>query len=67
VALHAWNYAERSTANRAENSASTGIAPHNAQLRIIGAVLGDSRLAVADVNSVPAGKYGKAALESLGM
>jgi molybdate transport system substrate-binding protein len=29
--------------------------------------LSDSRLAVADVNSVPAGKYGKAALESLAM
>jgi molybdate transport system substrate-binding protein len=32
----------------------------------IAAVLGDGRLAVADVKSVPAGKYAKAALEKLG-
>lgn len=30
-------------------------------------LLGDSRLAMADVKSVPAGKYGKAALEALGV
>jgi molybdate transport system substrate-binding protein len=29
--------------------------------------LGDGRLAIADPNSVPAGKYGKAALEALGV
>lgn len=33
---------------------------------LVGA-LGDGRLAVADVQAVPAGKYGKAALESLGV
>jgi molybdate transport system substrate-binding protein len=33
----------------------------------LGAALGDSRLAVAEVSSVPAGKYAKAALENLGM
>ena len=30
-------------------------------------ILGDGRLAMADVNAVPAGKYGKAALETLGV
>ena len=30
-------------------------------------ILGDGRLAMANVNSVPAGKYGKAALEKLGV
>ena len=30
-------------------------------------VLGEGRLAMANVNSVPAGKYGKAALEKLGV
>ena len=30
-------------------------------------LLGDGRLAMADVEAVPAGKYGKAALESLGV
>ena len=30
-------------------------------------LLGDGRLAMGDVNAVPAGKYGKAALESLGV
>jgi molybdate transport system substrate-binding protein len=30
-------------------------------------LLGDGRLAMADTNAVPAGKYGKAALESLGV
>jgi molybdate transport system substrate-binding protein len=33
----------------------------------LSAALGDSRLAVAEVNAVPAGKYAKAALENLGM
>ena len=33
----------------------------------LGAALGDSRLAVGEVNSVPAGKYAKEALEKLGM
>jgi molybdate transport system substrate-binding protein len=33
----------------------------------LAAVLGDSRLAVGEVNSVPAGKYAKEALEKLGM
>jgi molybdate transport system substrate-binding protein len=33
----------------------------------LGAALGDSRLAIAEVSSVPAGKYAKAALENLGM
>jgi molybdate transport system substrate-binding protein len=33
----------------------------------LGAALGDSRLAVAEVSSVPAGKYAKAALENLGI
>jgi molybdate transport system substrate-binding protein len=33
----------------------------------LGAALGDSRLAIAEVNAVPAGKYAKAALENLGM
>jgi molybdate transport system substrate-binding protein len=32
----------------------------------LAALLGEGRLAVADVKAVPAGKYGKAALESLG-
>lgn len=33
----------------------------------LAAMLGDGRLAVADVKAVPAGKYGKAALERLGV
>jgi molybdate transport system substrate-binding protein len=33
----------------------------------LGAALGDGRLAVGEVNSVPAGKYAKEALEKLGM
>ena len=33
----------------------------------LAALLGDGRLAMGDVKSVPAGKYGKAALESLGV
>lgn len=33
----------------------------------LAAALGDSRLAVADPDNVPAGKYGKAALEALGV
>ena len=33
----------------------------------IGAALGDGRLAIPDVETVPAGKYGKAALTSLGV
>jgi molybdate transport system substrate-binding protein len=32
----------------------------------VAALVGDSKLAMADVKAVPAGKYGKAALESLG-
>jgi len=33
----------------------------------LGGALGDGRLAIADPTAVPAGKYGKAALESLGV
>lgn len=33
----------------------------------LGAILGDERLAMADPDSVPAGRYGRAALESLGV
>lgn len=33
----------------------------------LSAVLGDGKLAMADVKAVPAGRYGKAALESLGV
>src|SRR5260370_28646543 len=33
----------------------------------LASLLGNGRLAVADPNSVPAGKYGKAALEKLGV
>jgi molybdate transport system substrate-binding protein len=33
----------------------------------LAAALGDGRLAMADTSSVPAGKYGKAALETLGV
>jgi molybdate transport system substrate-binding protein len=33
----------------------------------LAAALGDNRLAIADPGSVPAGKYGKAALEALGV
>jgi molybdate transport system substrate-binding protein len=49
--------------------APAGKAP---QLRIepgfaLAAALGDGRLAIADTRAVPAGKYGRAALESLGV
>jgi molybdate transport system substrate-binding protein len=50
------------------------IAPKDSDLKAeiapgfpLAAVLGDGRLAMGDVKSVPAGKYGKAALESLGV
>ncbi|CAM8649877.1 molybdate ABC transporter substrate-binding protein [Sphingobium sp.] len=50
------------------------IAPANRPVRLrigknmpIARVLGDSRLAMADPDSVPAGKYGKAALTTLGV
>ncbi|MBY0227042.1 MAG: molybdate ABC transporter substrate-binding protein [Hyphomicrobium sp.] len=49
------------------------IAPRDSPLRVdlssgvdLAALLGGGRLAVADVTSVPAGKYAKAALETLG-
>jgi molybdate transport system substrate-binding protein len=47
----------------ADSSAATGIAP-NFELA---ALLGDGRLAMANVDAVPAGKYGRAALEALGV
>ena len=50
------------------------IAPANSQVALtvapafpLAAALGDGRLAMADPTSVPAGKYGKAALEKLGV
>lgn len=47
-------------------------APSRAALKIepgfpLAALLGDGRLAMADPDSVPAGKYGRAALEALGV
>lgn len=45
------------------SSVETTIAPHFD----LAGLLGDGRLAMADVNAVPAGKYGKAALEALGV
>jgi molybdate transport system substrate-binding protein len=47
----------------ADSSAATEIAPN---FDLTG-LLGDGRLAMANVDSVPAGKYGKAALEKLGV
>lgn len=46
-----------------DSTATTTIAP-NFELA---ALLGDGKLAMADVKAVPAGKYGKAALEKLGV
>ena len=46
----------------ADSTATTEIAPGFD----LSALLGDGRLAMANVDSVPAGKYGKAALEALG-
>ena len=50
------------------------IAPKDSDVRTeiapgfpLAALLGDGRLAMGDVKSVPAGKYGKAALETLGV
>jgi molybdate transport system substrate-binding protein len=50
------------------------IAPTNSPIQLtiapdfpLAPALGDGRLAMADINSVPAGKYGKAALEALGV
>ena len=47
------------------------VAPRDVSPRIVGldipAALGDGKLAMATIDAVPAGKYGKAALESLGM
>lgn len=45
------------------STATTEIAPGFG----IAALLGEGRLAMADVKAVPAGRYGKAALESLGV
>lgn len=46
------------------------VAPRDVSLRLVGldiaGALGDGRLAMANVDAVPAGKYGKAALETLG-
>lgn len=46
------------------------VAPRDISLRIVGmdiaSALGDGKLAMANIDAVPAGKYGKAALESLG-
>jgi molybdate transport system substrate-binding protein len=47
----------------ADSTASTEIAPNFD----LAALLGDGRLAMANVEAVPAGKYGKAALEKLGV
>ena len=46
-----------------DSTAETTIAPNFA----LADLLGDGRLAMADVKAVPAGKYGKAALEKLGV
>lgn len=50
------------------------IAPKNSTASVkiapgvdLAGLLGNSRLAMADVNAVPAGKYGKASLEALGL
>ena len=50
------------------------IAPANSSVKLsigpsfpLAQALGDGRLAIADPNGVPAGKYGKAALEALGV
>ena len=50
------------------------VAPNDSQLKValepgapLAASLGEGRLAIANVEAVPAGKYGKAALESLGV
>jgi molybdate transport system substrate-binding protein len=45
------------------SAAKLGIAPNFP----LAQALGDGRLAIADPNGVPAGRYGKAALESLGV
>jgi molybdate transport system substrate-binding protein len=47
----------------ADSTASTEIAPNFG----LAALLGDGKLAMANVDAVPAGKYGKAALEKLGV
>ena len=47
----------------ADSSAATEIAPNFD----LAGLLGDGRLAMANVDAVPAGKYGKAALETLGV
>jgi molybdate transport system substrate-binding protein len=47
----------------ADSSASTEIGPNFD----LAALVGDGKLAMANVDSVPAGKYGKAALEKLGV
>ncbi len=47
----------------ADSAAGTEIAPNFD----LAGLLGDGRLAMANVDSVPAGKYGKAALEKLGV
>ncbi|MFI0842818.1 molybdate ABC transporter substrate-binding protein [Mesorhizobium sp. IMUNJ 23232] len=47
----------------ADSTASTEIAPNFDLAKLVG----DGKLAMANVDSVPAGKYGKAALEKLGV
>ena len=46
-----------------DSTAETTIAPNFD----LAGLLGDGKLAMADVKAVPAGKYGKAALETLGV
>jgi molybdate transport system substrate-binding protein len=47
------------------------VAPRDLSLRMVGldipGALGDGKLAMANIDAVPAGKYGKAALENLGV
>jgi molybdate transport system substrate-binding protein len=48
-------------------AASSGAKPLGLDPGSLKAALGDGRLAIASIASVPAGKYGKAALETLGL
>lgn len=47
------------------------VAPRDVSIRLVGfdftAALGDGKLAMANIDAVPAGKYGKAALQHLGL
>ncbi len=72
--LHDKNLVKADTEKRLLGNAIVLVAPKDSTAEVklekgfdLGALIGDGRLAMGEVKSVPAGKYGKEALETLGM